>query len=246
MDLARRAAGRLSFAGVAGQDDRRPAAITVAVLRSLSAAVLAAAALALTGLPAAAQPIPQHLPTPAPNIPAPPSGPHARYSKAPINLAPPTLALTAALIAAGGGAGTFDAQKLVGTLTGNGPSTQTQLADLTKTFGPENVASFVKTFDYVVTDALNQFSTAGIMLPATPSPDPGDGKALAAALYAAGIMPRGGFDVEYMLDSLVSHVVHVAVMNDIDADPALGPKADANYHQVLAQLMRDLKAADKL
>lgn len=235
----------MRFTRVAGQDDRRPAAITVAVLRSLTAAAVAAAALTVAGLPAAAQPIPMHIPTPAPNIPA-PSGPHARYSKAAINLAPPTLALTAALIATGGGAGTFDAQKLVGTLTGNGPATQTELADLTKSFGPGNVASFVKTFDFVVTDALNQFTTAGIMLPATPSPDPTDGKALATALYAAGVMPRGGFDVEYMLDSLVSHVVHVAVMNDIDADPALGPKADANYHQVLAQFMRDLKTADKL
>ena len=199
----------------------------------------------MTGLPGAAQPIPMHLPTPAPNIPA-PAGPHGRYSKAGINLGPPTLALTAALIAAGGGAGIFDAQKLIGTLTGNGPATQTELADLTKTFGPENVASFVKTFDYVISDTVNQFSTAGIMLPATPSPDPSDGKALAAALYAAGIVPHDGFDVEYMLDSLVSHVVHVAVMNDIDADSALGPKADANYHHVLAQFMRDLKTADKL
>ena len=140
----------------------------------------------------------------------------------------------------------IDAQKLVGDLTGNGPVTQTEMASLTKKFGPDNVASFEKTFDYVITDSLAQATTAGVALPATPLPDPADGRALASALYTAGVAPHGGYDVEYMLDSLVSHVIHVAVMNDIDANPDLGPKADANYHAVLAQTMLDLKNAYKL
>jgi hypothetical protein len=193
---------------------------------------------------AQAQPMQLHTPTPAPYSST--VGAHGRYSKARINLNAPHLALTAALIAAGGGATAFDAQKLIGMLTGNGPLAQAELPVLAKKFGAQNIASFVKTFDFVITDALAQAAAAGIALPSTPTPDPTDGKALAAALYAAGVAPRGGFDVEYMLDALVSHVIHVAVMNDIDASPDLGPKADANYHVVLAQLMLDLKTADKL
>jgi hypothetical protein len=185
-----------------------------------------------------------HLSTPAPYTTT--VGAHARYSKARINLGAPDLALTAALVDAGGGASSFDAQKLLDNLTGNGPLTQSEVASLTKRFGAENVASFVKTFNFVITDALAQATREGVALPPTPKPDPTDAKALSAALYAAGETLRGGYDVEYMLDSLVSHVIHVAVMNDIDADPELGPKADANYHAVLSQTMLDLRSAYKL
>ncbi len=58
--------------------------------------------------------------------------------------------------------------------------------------------------------------------------------------------PAGNFDVEYMLDHLVSHPIHLQVMDDINNDPAQGPKADGNYHAVLTQAMLDLKAAYKL
>jgi len=151
-----------------------------------------------------------------------------------------------ALVTAGGGATSFDAQKLIDDLTGNGATTQSEVAGLTKKFGSEKVASFVKTFDYVVTDSLAQTAQAGVALPATPMPDPSDGKALAAALYAAGMTSRGSYDAEFMLDTLVSHVVHVQVMNDIDENPDLGPQADANYHAVLTQTMLDLKTAYKM
>jgi hypothetical protein len=210
------------------------------ILGSIAALV---AGLVASTCVAQAQPM-SHTPTPAPYAST--VGAHARYSKVRINLGPPDLTLTAALIAAGGGSTAFDAQKLVAALTGNGPLAQTELDALTKKFGASNVASFVKTFDFVVTDALAQATTGGIALPTTPVPDPADGKALAAALFAAGVPPRGRFDVEYMLDALVSHVIHVAVMNDIDANPELGPNADANYHAVLGQTMLDLKTAYKL
>ncbi len=206
----------------------------------VSAGVLVASPI----VPASAQPVPMHLSTPAPYTTS--TGAHGRYSKARINLGPPNLALTAAFIAAGGGPAGFDAQKLIANLTGNGPQTQTEIAALTKRFGAADVASFMKTFNYVITDSLAQATTAGVELPSTPVPDPADGKALSAALYAAGVSPRGGYDVEYMLDSLVSHVIHVAVMDDIDANPDLGPQADANYHLVLQQTMLDLKALYKL
>ncbi|MGD0473186.1 MAG: hypothetical protein ABSB70_08200 [Candidatus Velthaea sp.] len=206
-------------------------------------AALAAGAIAWP-CASAAQPALLHTPTPAPYTTT--VGAHARYSKARINLNAPNLALLAAVIAAGGGPTAFDAQKLLGVLTGNGPSTQTELAALTKRFGAQNLASFFTTFHFVITDAVTQFAADGMALPASPIPDPTDGKALAAALLATGTAPRGSFDVEYLLDGLVSHVVHVAVMNDIDANPDLGPKADANYHAVFAQMMLDVKSADSL
>lgn len=84
------------------------------------------------------------------------------------------------------------------------------------------------------------------MLPTTLSPDPADSKALAAGLYAAGQGAHAGFDTEYLLDTLFTHVIHVGVMNDIDANPDLGPKADANFHAVLTQIMADAKNAYKL
>jgi hypothetical protein len=189
-----------------------------------------------------AQSMQMHTPTPAPYTST--VGAHARYSKARINLAQPNLALTAALIAAGGGSTAFDSQKLLSTLSGNGPLGASELAALTRKFGAQNVASFEKTFDFLIAEGLAQAASDGMTLPA-PAPDSTDGKALAAALYAAGVSPRAGFDVEYMLDTLFSHVIHVAVMNDIDADSSLGPKADANYHAVLAQTMLDLKSAGK-
>lgn len=211
--------------------------------RSISGLLVAVVA-AAGGNFASAQPVPMHLSTPAPYTTT--VGAHARYSKARINLGAPDLALTAALVTAGGGAASFDAGKLMITLAGSGPLGEAEMASLVKKFGAENVRSFVNTFTYVITDSLAQATTAGMALPSTPAPDPADGKALAAALYAAGTTSRGSYDVEYMLDTLVSHVIHVAVMNDIDANVDLGPKADANYHAVLAQTMLDLKKAYNL
>lgn len=203
---------------------------------------------ALTGLtagvplePVAAQPVPSHAPTPAPYATL--GGAHGRYSKAPINLGSPNLALTASVVVAGGGAQTFDAGKLLDALTAGGPIAQTEMNALRKKFGADNVASFTKAFDFVIDDALAQMSKSGMALPSAALPDAANGK-LAAALSAAGMTPRGSFDVEYLLDTLVTHPIHVQIMNDIDASPEFGPLADANYHAVLAQLFADVKKAE--
>ncbi len=204
-----------------------------------AAATSALAAALATWEPAAAQPVLLHTPTPAPYTST--VGAHARYSKARINAGSPDLALTAAVIAAGGGGATFDAQKFVADLAGDPADAQAESARLSKKFGADNVASFMRTFGYFITDGLAQATAAGIELPNAAAPDPSDGKALVAALLAAGTPPHGGFDAEYLLDALFSHVTHVAVMNDIDANPDLGPQADANFHAVLEQLMLDRK-----
>ncbi|HEY6234925.1 MAG TPA: hypothetical protein VIW69_07505 [Candidatus Elarobacter sp.] len=166
---------------------------------------------------------------------------HARFSAAPVYSGAPNLPLTLSLIAAGGGPSSFKTTKLVGTLAG--PLTAAELQSLTTKFGADNVTSFVTVFDFVISDALKIVTDAKVALPTQPAVDPTDGKALSAALYTAGVS-NGKFDVEYMLDTLVSHPIHVQIMNDIDAK--FGGKADGNYHAVLTQAMTDLKAAYKL
>ena len=174
--------------------------------------------------------------TMAPGMPGTP--PKARFSAATAYTGAPNLPLTLSMIMAGGGPSAFDSKKLVGGLAGD--KTQAEVQSLTQRFGADNVASFLNVFNFVVTDALKYVQAAGVALPTTPNPDPKDGKALAAALYKQGVTPAGNFDVEYMLDGLVTHPIHVKVMDDIDAK--FGAAADGNYHAVLTQAMMDLKA----
>jgi hypothetical protein len=165
----------------------------------------------------------------------------ARFSDATSYGGKPDLPLTAAMIAAGGGPATFDAAKLVHTLAGS--RTDGEVKKLTANYGAENVKSFLAVFDFVVADALAPTATNAIVLPTTPEPDPKDGKALAAALYKAGLGPDGRYDVEYLLDTLLTHGIHVRIMDDVDAK--FGRTADANYHIVFMQAMNDLRDAYK-
>ncbi|HEX3469059.1 MAG TPA: hypothetical protein VHT05_13355 [Candidatus Elarobacter sp.] len=169
---------------------------------------------------------------------------HARYSQAPVFTGSPTLPLTLSIVVAGGGPSDYKTTRLIGVLAGSAADAEEKkLADQ---FGSDNVVSFVKTFDFVIADALKLVQQHNVALPSAPAPSPTDGRALSAALYTAGVTPSGTFDVEYMLDHLVSHPLHVQIMDDIDNDPALGPKADGNYHAILTQAVLDLKAAYKL
>jgi hypothetical protein len=165
----------------------------------------------------------------------------ARFSNAGVYAGAPDLPLTLSMIVAGGGPAHFKSTALVGTLAG--PNTKAEVAKLGKQFGAKNLQSFLTVFDFVVADSLKIVSAKKIPLPKEPSPNPKDGKALAAALYSAGVA-NGRYNVEIMLDKLVSHPIHLSVMDDIDAK--YGRNADANYHVVLTQAMLDLKAAYKL
>ena len=154
----------------------------------------------------------------------------------------PKLTNTLALVEAGGGPSKFSTVTLFGVLAG--PVAAPEEKKLVAQFGKAGFAQYVKTFDFVVDDSLKIVTAAKVKLPAAPSPDPKNGKALAAALYTDGLDPASGFNVEYMLDRLVTHPVHVRVMKDIDAK--YGAKADADYHVVTLQIFKDLKAAYKL
>jgi hypothetical protein len=150
----------------------------------------------------------------------------------------PKLTNTLALVAAGGGPSDFSTVTLFGVLADG--KAAAEKAKLLKQFGAPGFAQYVKTFDFVISDSLKIVTAKGVTLPKAPVPNPKNGKALAAALYLDGVDPNSGFNVEYMLDHLVTHPVHVQVMNDIDAK--YGAKADADYHVVTLQIFKDLKA----
>jgi hypothetical protein len=154
----------------------------------------------------------------------------------------PDLPLTLSMVMAGGGPSNFHTTTLVGVLAGK--DADAEVAKLTKQYGEENVKAYLTTFDFVVNDALKRATEAGVKFPSAPSPDPKDGKALTVALYKAGIDPSTGFNVEYMLDHLVSHPIHDQVMDDIDAK--YGKTADGIYHSVTLVVFQDLKKAYNL
>jgi len=190
-------------------------------LRNLAVALVAGSAILASATPSFAKKTPAVAAVPVA------SADHARFGTAAVNTGAPALQSTI----------------LVGHLAG--ALTKAELGSLTKQFGADDVTSFVKTFNFVVTDAVAKVTAAKVPLPKASIPQP-DGKALSAELYTLGVTPDKSFDVEYMLDALVTHGIHVAVMDDIDKDATLGPKADANYHAVLTQVMKDLKSDYKL
>ena len=167
--------------------------------------------------------------------------PTARYGGS-VYSGAPDLALTLSMVEAGGGPKHFKTTTLVGVLAGK--NANAEVAKLTKQYGAANVKQYLAVFDFVVNDAIKRATEAGVKFPAEPSPDPKDGAALTAALYKAGIDPKIGFNVEYMLDHLVSHPIHDQVMDDIDAK--FGKKADAIYHSVTLVVFGDLKKAYNL
>jgi hypothetical protein len=151
----------------------------------------------------------------------------------------PKLTNTLSLVIAGGGPKHFSTVTLFKVLAGD--KMEAEVAALTKEYGAAKFGQFVKTFDFVINDSLAIVTKAKVALPAKPDPDPTDGKALAAALYTDGMDSKtGGFNVEYMLDHLVTHPVHVQVMKDIDKK--FGAQADADYHIILTKVMGDLKS----
>jgi hypothetical protein len=163
------------------------------------------------------------------------NAPKARFGGS-VYMGTPNLPLTVSLVVAGGGPANFQSTTLVGFLAG--AKTQDEVNSLTQKFGADNVKSFLGVFNFVISDSLAIATKAGVKLPA-PDPLVTNGKSLAQGLYMLGV-DKGNFNVEFMLDGLVTHPIHVQVMKDIDAK--YGTSADANYHAVLTQAMTDLKS----
>ena len=150
----------------------------------------------------------------------------------------PALAVTASLVAAGGGADKYSTATALTSMLG-ADTVKAEVGKLTTQYGAAEVNTWLKTFDFAVKDALKIATAAGVTLPAPTL----SGKALAETLVKAGTAPDGTFQIEYLLDKAVSHKIHVQVMDDIDADPALGKKADYDYHRISNQAFYDVAQA---
>ena len=159
---------------------------------------------------------------------------HGRY------LGPPDLALTSAMIAAGGGASHFHAKTLSAFLVGS--HRDAEFASLTQRFGAQRINRYFATFDAFVNGAIGLVTTHHIALP-HPSPRlTHDPRALATALRAAGVMPDGRFDVGYLIEHLISRPFHKTLMDKVNADPAIGPAVNADFHIILTAEMNDLRS----
>lgn len=150
----------------------------------------------------------------------------------------PALPVTLSMVEAGGGPKDFSTVVLLKKLTGS--QFDAEVGKLNGQYGKAQVGQFLKTFDFVVADSLRIVSEKKIALPSRPNPDPGNGAALAGALWAAG-QTGNGYNVEVMLDRAVSHPIHFQVMSDIDVKYGLA--ADAQYHAILTTAMKDLASA---
>ena len=104
---------------------------------------------------------------------------------------------------------------------------------LTRQYGPGKVASFVKVQNFAVDQAVRDATAAGVKFPAPTL----SGTALAVRITKHGL-EDGTYYEGAMLDKLVTHKIHEAVMDAIDAQ--YGAKADANYHRIADQAHYDL------
>jgi hypothetical protein len=150
----------------------------------------------------------------------------------------PDLPLTSALVAAGGGPSHFSSFKLFKLVAGR--ATDAEAKKLTDQFGAADVKTTFAIFDFAVNDTIAVATARHIALPA-PEPNPKNGKALAIALYRAGVTQDGRWDVGYMLEHLITHPIHHVIMNDIDAK--FGKDNNAVFHIALDQMMHDLAMA---
>lgn len=159
----------------------------------------------------------------------------SRYG-GPVYTGPPALTVTASLVKAGGGPDDFSIATALTSMVGP-QLVKAEVGKLTHQYGKARVGTWVAVFNFAVSDALKKATAAGVTLPE------GDlsGKALAATLVKAGLDKRGTFYTEYLLDKAVTHNIHSAVMDDIDAK--YGVKADVNYHRITNQAMVDLAHA---
>lgn len=155
----------------------------------------------------------------------------------PIYSGEPALAVTAALVEAGGGPSNFKFSTALVSMLGE-KTVNAEVAKLTKQYGKKDVDGFVDGMTFAVNDALKRATEQGIKLP-----PPADlkGPALAKALVQAGTAPDGAFWAGYMFDHAISHKLHDQVMADIDAK--FSHEADGNTHKILNQAMFDVAQA---
>jgi len=100
--------------------------------------------------------------------------------------------------------------------------------------GTAVVDRFDDVFTYVVLDGIGTMKRSGKPLP---PPTSTDAKAVAAALYQAGLHD-GAFDVEHLFDTLFSPAIHNHAM--VAVGRKYGANGETAYHVVFARLVQDL------
>ncbi|GGB54179.1 hypothetical protein GCM10011502_29160 [Oceanisphaera marina] len=149
----------------------------------------------------------------------------------------PALAVTAALVKAGGGADNFSFANALVAMLGE-ETVNAEVAKLTKQYGEDEVNTFLSGMDMVIEFSLERASEAGISMP-----EPADlmGVELAKALVKAGTAPDGTFWSGYLFDKAVSNKLHNQVMADIHAKASY--EEDKVTHKILNQAMYDIAQA---
>jgi hypothetical protein len=147
----------------------------------------------------------------------------------------PDLPGAVSLVVAGGPVGHFSIATALTSLVG-AAATKAEIAKLTKQYGAAKVTSYVTVQNFAVDDAVKQATAAGVKFPAPTL----KGAALAKHVTVLGL-ENGTYYEGVMLDHLVSHAIHEAVM--VDIDNKYGAAADANYHRVADQAHYDLAQA---
>ena len=160
----------------------------------------------------------------------------ARFSNAPCYTGAPNLALARSFVDAAGGLGHTSTMTLLGLLAGPHLAAVQQAVE-TK-YGKDAFADYITASDYAMQDSAETLTSLHFTLPAKGSPSPKDGKALFAALWSAGVYPKGSYDYEYMLDRMLGHATHAKVMDDIDAK--FGKKFDAYYRVIFNAVMENI------
>lgn len=156
----------------------------------------------------------------------------------PVYAGAPDLALTAALVHAGGGADHFGFDKALVSMLGE-KTVNAEVEKLTKQYGKESVEDFIKGMTWAVNDALKRATEAGVKLPEVPKEL--TGATLAKALVKAGTTPDKTWWAGYLFDKLLSNKIHNIVMADINRE--ISVEADSNTHKILNQAMYDVAQA---
>ncbi|MDB5092053.1 MAG: hypothetical protein JWO85_154 [Candidatus Eremiobacteraeota bacterium] len=140
-------------------------------------------------------------------------------------------ALLSSVVALGGGADHFSAAAFRRALSAPAANEDQTLR---AAVGTAMVDRFDDVFTYVVLDGVGTMKRGGNPLPGSPSTD---AKAVAAALYQAGLHD-GVFDVEHLFDTLFSSAVHNHAM--VAVGRKYGAGGETAYHLVLGRLVQDL------
>lgn len=153
----------------------------------------------------------------------------------------PALQVTAALVAAGGGAEHFSFQKALVSMLGE-KTVNAEVGKLTKQYGADKVQDWIAAMDFYVPDALKIATAQGIKLPDPPADL--KGHKLAETLVHAGTAPDGVWWAGWLFDHALSHQIHMQVMADLEAkrDRAY----DENAHRITNQALYDVAQALKI